>query len=127
MSLHNVRIRLQGFSQRRASKAFFRRPFVVASRRPVISFTFDDFPRSALFTGGAILRHYGATGSYYASLGLVETDTATGRIFAAADLSELVTQGHELGCHTFTHCDSWETPARTFERSVIDNRDALSV
>jgi peptidoglycan/xylan/chitin deacetylase (PgdA/CDA1 family) len=33
---------------------------------PVISFTFDDFPRSALVKAGAILRERGLAGTYYA-------------------------------------------------------------
>jgi glycosyltransferase involved in cell wall biosynthesis len=35
-------------------------------------------------------------------------------------------QGHELGCHTYGHCNSWDTDPQTFEESVIRNREALS-
>ncbi|HTY84388.1 MAG TPA: glycosyltransferase [Silvibacterium sp.] len=91
----------------------------------MISFTFDDFPRSALLNGGAILHRLGVAGTYYASLGLMGKDTPTGRIFEAADLTFLLEQGHELGCHTFSHCDSWNTKTAVFEESIVENRAAL--
>jgi glycosyltransferase involved in cell wall biosynthesis/peptidoglycan/xylan/chitin deacetylase (PgdA/CDA1 family) len=91
----------------------------------LISFTFDDFPRSALLTGGAILNRFGRAGTYYASLGLVGKETPSGQIFFPDDLTTLVEQGHELGCHTFSHCDSWATATKTFENSIVQNRAAL--
>jgi peptidoglycan/xylan/chitin deacetylase (PgdA/CDA1 family) len=91
----------------------------------LVSFTFDDFPVSALVTGGEILQQHGLAGTYYASLGLMGTDTPTGRIFAAGDLEKLVAQGHELGCHTYAHCHAWETPPARFEQSLIENQRAL--
>lgn len=104
---------------------FARRPFTLHSPWPLISFTFDDFPQSALQAGGAILKERGLAGTYYVSLGLLGKDGPTGRIAVADDLTRLVEQGHELGCHTFAHCDSWETPTQAFESSVRENRAAL--
>jgi peptidoglycan/xylan/chitin deacetylase (PgdA/CDA1 family) len=92
----------------------------------VISFTFDDFPRSALINGGAILRERGFTGTYYASFGLMGKDTPTGEIFRRDDLDELVRQGHELACHTFDHYDSWETNPDEFEASIVRNQQAVA-
>jgi peptidoglycan/xylan/chitin deacetylase (PgdA/CDA1 family) len=126
MSLQRSWARLHGYYQRRASSLLFKRPFFIDTPRPVISFTFDDFPESALSAGGAILERYGLTGTYYASLGLMETDAPTGRIFGAADLDRLLQRGHELGCHTFSHSHAWDTPTRTFEQSILQNRLALA-
>ncbi|HEY4282956.1 MAG TPA: polysaccharide deacetylase family protein [Chthoniobacterales bacterium] len=92
---------------------------------PIVSFTFDDFPRSALLMGGKILREHAAIGTYFMSFGLMGKVAPTGEIFSADDLPELIAQGHELGCHTFDHCHSWETPPGEFERSVIRNQEAL--
>jgi peptidoglycan/xylan/chitin deacetylase (PgdA/CDA1 family) len=72
------------------------------------------------------LRHHGCAGTYYASFGLMGRDTSTGRIFEAVDLEALVAQGHELGCHTFDHCHSWDTSPREFEASIRRNRQAIS-
>ena len=89
---------------------------------PVISFTFDDFPRSALMNAGAILRERGLAGTYYASFGLMGRTAPTGEIFTREDLDELIRQGHELACHTFDHCDSWETAPAEFEASILRNQ-----
>ena len=117
--------RIEGFCQRAAALSFFTRPMTVDSQKPIISFTFDDFPRSALLTGGAILERFGLRGTYYASFGLMGQTIATGEIFVPKDLKALVARGHELGCHTFAHCDSWNTTAKEFERSILENQAAL--
>lgn len=111
---------------RRASARFFaKRPFAIATQTPIISFTFDDFPRSALLTGGAILHSFGLAGTYYASLGLMGLQAPTGAIFLPEDLKLLFEQGHELGCHTFSHCHAWDTEPRDFENAIIQNRQVL--
>ena len=114
-----------GFYQRKVASRFIRRPFGINLKKPVISFTFDDFPRSALLTGGAILNQFGVAGTYYASFGLAGQETASGKIFVIDDLTALLEQGHELGCHTYSHCDSWQTPPQVFEKEINANRDAL--
>jgi peptidoglycan/xylan/chitin deacetylase (PgdA/CDA1 family) len=96
-------------------------------KRPLISFTFDDFPRSALLTGGSILRQFGLAGTYYVSLGLAGKQTATGEMFLPEDLRAVLEHGHELGCHTFSHCHSWQTDSQSFEKSVIENQTALNI
>ena len=102
-----------------------RRRVRLQASTPLVSFTFDDFPISALVTGGEILRQHGVLGTYYASLGLMGTDAPTGRIFEAGDIERLVAEGHELGCHTYSHCHAWETQPGVFEQSSIENQRAL--
>jgi len=126
MLLARASDRLQGYIQRRSATLLFRRPLVVQPSRPIVSFTFDDFPRSALLRGGAILKQFGALGTYYASFGLMDQDAPTGRIFGKPDLPVLLDQGHELGCHTYGHCHAWNTSTRVFEKSVLENRRTLA-
>ena len=118
--------RLRGQYQRLTARSFARRPFTISTLTPLISFTFDDFPRSALLTGGAILQSFGLAGTYYASLGLMGREAPTGPIFLSEDLKLLFEQRHELGCHTFGHCHAWDTQPSVFEDAVIQNRQALS-
>lgn len=89
---------------------------------PLISFTFDDFPRSSLEVGGNILRAHGVAGTYYVSLGLLNQHEPTGLMCSSIHLAEVIAQGHELGCHTFDHCDAWETDPGAFEQSIVANR-----
>lgn len=95
------------------------------NERPIVSFTFDDFPRSAYRTGGAILSAHGFRATYYAALGLMGTHEPVGEIFSREDLTNLVGDGHELGCHTFAHCHSSNTAPAAFERSIVDNARCL--
>lgn len=125
MSTPGLIARLIGKYQRTASRLFFKRMIPMRNTQPIISFTFDDFPKSALHVGGEMLRERGLCGTYYASLGLMDQTTPTGLIFSPEDLGLLIRRGHELGCHTFAHCDSWATTPKSFEDSVEDNRLAL--
>ena len=92
------------------------------NREPLISFTFDDFPVSALHTAGSILIEHGLVGTYYSSFGLMGTVAPTGQIFSADDIPILLDAGHELGCH---HYHSYDTSPETFEASIVANRKAL--
>jgi peptidoglycan/xylan/chitin deacetylase (PgdA/CDA1 family) len=118
--------RVQGRYIRTAAHLLFRRPIKIKAQVPYISFTFDDFPRSALLVGGAILKSFGIAGTYYASFGLMGKQAPVGPIFLPEDLRDLQQQGHELGCHTFGHCDAWRTKPAVFEGSIVENRRALN-
>jgi peptidoglycan/xylan/chitin deacetylase (PgdA/CDA1 family) len=105
---------------------FGRRSVRRTNGTPIISFSFDDFPSSALHSGGGILEEHGMAGTYYAALSLMNTDAPAGRIFSEAELHQVLARGHELGCHTFDHCDAWNTDPSTFESSILRNRQALN-
>jgi peptidoglycan/xylan/chitin deacetylase (PgdA/CDA1 family) len=117
--------RVRGHYTRRTSRVFFRRSFTIRPSAPLVSFTFDDFPKSAWTMGGTILRGFGVRGTYYASFGLMDTTTPSGQMFSIEDVKSLLQEGHELGCHTFDHCNSWTTEPMIFEESILRNRRAL--
>jgi hypothetical protein len=102
-----------------------RRTIQIKNDKPFISFTFDDFPRSAFLLGGAILNKYKIRGSYYASFGMMGGKTVLGDIFTEEDVKELTAEGHEIGSHTFDHLNPWETRADIFEESIIRNQKAV--
>jgi peptidoglycan/xylan/chitin deacetylase (PgdA/CDA1 family) len=118
--------KLQGYYQREAVHWLFKRPVSINLKSPLISFTFDDFPRSALLTGGSILNQLGIRGTYYVSLGLLGRYTPTGEMFIGEDLELALKQKHELGCHTFAHCHSWQTRIDQFQSSIMENGIVLN-
>src|SRR6185437_4505492 len=59
----------------------------------VVSFTFDDFPRSAWVSGGAILEQYDRRGTYYAALGMAGTENHLGPMFTPDDLRQAHAHG----------------------------------
>jgi len=82
---------------------FKTRPQTVKLDRAIISFTFDDFPKSAAEVGSAILDKYGFCASYYCCADLAGKTIHGIRQFDIEQLVELVAAGHEVGCHTASH------------------------
>ena len=89
---------------------------------PMISFTFDDFPRSALTVGGRILTDHGWRGTYYGAMGLMGRNSSEGPMFTRADLDDLLTAGHELACHTLDHTSCLAVSAGKFVNGCANNR-----
>ena len=85
-----------------------------------VSFTFDDFPSSALNIGGKIIAEMGATATFYATSG-----PGSEELYSKQDLETLLSQGHELGCHTHSHLRAGYVSGRAFERDVVRNISAL--
>lgn len=108
-----------------SARRFARRPFLVPPGRPIVSFSFDDFPRSAWESGGPILARRGVKATYYTSFGLAGGDGVSGPHFTHEDLRALLAAGHEIGCHTHAHCPGWETTPEEFEASVARNAEQL--
>jgi peptidoglycan/xylan/chitin deacetylase (PgdA/CDA1 family) len=125
MNFTDLEKRMVGRYRRDVSRLFGRRMVPFRFKHPIVSFTFDDFPKTALHAGGAILRKYGAFGTFYAAFGLMGKDSPVGPIFSPDDIKLLLEEGHELGCHTFAHCHAWDTAPAAFEESILENRRAL--
>lgn len=92
----------------------------------VISFTFDDFPKSALTAGGSILERHGARGTYYVASKLAKTEGAVGRSFDVEDIVIAHGNGHEIGCHTYTHLNCAEAKEASLQEEVRANAAALA-
>ena len=95
-------------ARRKALCALARRDVLIRCDRPLITFSFDDFPRTALIVGGSILQNAGVRGTYYVAPGLMNTQNHLGPHFCKEDLLDLLAAGHELASHTYSH-----TSART--------------
>ena len=112
-------------SRRTTVKYFGCRRYKLGNHDPIISFTFDDFPRSALVVGGSILKENAATGTFYVSMGLLGQESNSGRIASLCDIQRLISEGHELGCHTYSHQDGWKVRLQVFKESIAANQKAL--
>jgi peptidoglycan/xylan/chitin deacetylase (PgdA/CDA1 family) len=102
------------------------RPARVAWPNGVISFTFDDVPKSAVAAGGSILERYGARGTYYVSMNLAGTVGSVGPMFDDADIQSAHRSGHEIGCHTHTHLDCCASAKASILAAVRHNAAAVS-
>jgi peptidoglycan/xylan/chitin deacetylase (PgdA/CDA1 family) len=120
-----MRVRLAEKWRRMVVARWGRRDHLLRTNVPYISFTFDDFPRSAFVHGGRILAARGVHGTYFVALKLLDRPSPSGPIASVDDVKTLIREGHELGCHTFDHADGRSTPPAAFERSIVANREAL--
>jgi len=102
------------------------RPAKLAWEGGVVSFTFDDFPKSALTNGGSILANHGLRGTYYTALKLAGTQGNLGRMFDAEDVLAAHAAGHEIACHTYTHLDCCQADAASVVEEVRENGAKLS-
>jgi peptidoglycan/xylan/chitin deacetylase (PgdA/CDA1 family) len=99
---------------------------IVAPDRPVVSFTFDVFPKSALNGADVIESHGGRAGFYAATSFMGKADPPMGEMFDAATLIELATRGHEIGAHTHGHIDCARKKQEAVEKDVAANLVALA-
>lgn len=92
---------------------------------PVVTFTFDDFPETAVTQGAAILEQFNLKGTFYISMGLCGKESSVGRIASMEQIASLIEKGHEIGCHTYSHVDAWVEPHHKFVESMELNKKAL--
>jgi peptidoglycan/xylan/chitin deacetylase (PgdA/CDA1 family) len=100
------------------------RPKRVSPQRPIVTFTFDDFPQSAATIGAPLLEEAGVRGTFYACAQLAGTEGAYGRHFDADDIARLQTAGHEIGCHSFEHLDCAQADVQAITSSLSRNGQA---
>jgi len=105
--------------------ALHRRPALLGQKGPFISFTFDDFPRSAGTVGAAILERYGVRATFYVAMGLMGTTNELGELFEAEDLQSLARRGHELGNHSYSHRKCCEMTSASFQQDIERSKEAM--
>lgn len=93
--------------------------------RPIVSFTFDDFPLSAAAAASSILARHAVRATFYAATGLLGEDHDFWEMAALKDLRILETAGHEIGLHTHSHKRAWEYGAAEFQEDLARNEDAI--
>jgi peptidoglycan/xylan/chitin deacetylase (PgdA/CDA1 family) len=102
-----------------------RRTAALGDLGPVVTFTFDDFPRTALTAGAEIIERFGARATYYVAMGLMDSENRLGEQFHLADLHSLVNRGHEVALHGFKHISARKTSVAEFIGDVTDGKLAI--
>jgi peptidoglycan/xylan/chitin deacetylase (PgdA/CDA1 family) len=70
---------------------------------PSCLYSFDDFPKSAVTNGARLLERRGVTGTFYYCRSFNGRTVDEMDYYNIDDLRRLVSNGHELGCHTASH------------------------
>lgn len=116
---------------------FYESIFAVKRELPqnksVISFTFDDAPVSSFKIGSAILERSNVHGTYYLSGRLATLPISPDRreFISVSDAKTLLQNGHQIGCHTYSHKSLSTLSASEYAADTEHNRafwqDALGV
>ena len=109
----------------RLSRYFCTTPFRLRNERPMVSFTFDDFPDSAAAAGASILDQYSAKATFYVSGSQVGKKSDHWQMVAADKIVELHRLGHEIACHTFSHVRATDLDAKQLATEIAENRRYL--
>jgi peptidoglycan/xylan/chitin deacetylase (PgdA/CDA1 family) len=100
-------------------------PHQLRSDGPMVSFTFDDVPKSAATTGAQLLGEYNAKGTYYVAGGLVDQWSGHWNGASDDDIVRLHQEGHEIACHTFSHLRTTDLNAAEIAAETEKNRRYL--
>ena len=68
----------------------FRNEIQLNLEKPITSFTFDDFPKTAFTNGAEVLEKYNVKGTYYTAFGLMDSVYEIGEACCTKDVKELV-------------------------------------
>lgn len=117
--------KLSNFKRHTITKLMNRTVRQIKIDSPTVSFSFDDFPQTAIDHGAEVLSEKGLRGTFYVSFGLLNLDRNVGTITGLDGIERVISQGHELGCHTFSHEDAWCTSPEEYESSILKNTTIL--
>jgi len=100
---HAIWNRARNAISERVTRNWMPQAVYTTASAPLVSITFDDFPSSAATTGARILREFGMKGTYFVAGGRAGQHLDDLDQFTQDDLVAVAADGHEIGCHTFSH------------------------
>jgi peptidoglycan/xylan/chitin deacetylase (PgdA/CDA1 family) len=100
-------------------------PFQMRNATPMVSFTFDDVPKSAATVGAAILEAHDVRGTYYVIGSQVGTSSPLWDMVDREDVVALHRAGHEIACHTFSHKRACDLDTATLSAEIERNQHYL--
>jgi len=103
MPARNLLAKLTGRFNRASAMLLRTRAVRMVNAQPIVSFTFDDFPKSAVSEAAAMLERRGLAGTFYMSRAFDGATVDGIEYYDSSDLKRLVENGHEIGCHTASH------------------------
>jgi peptidoglycan/xylan/chitin deacetylase (PgdA/CDA1 family) len=108
---------------RESAKYIGKRTGFLPPEKKIVSFTFDDFPLTAIENGARLLEAHKVKGTFYSSLGLAGTNSPVGIIGTQQDMLALSEHGHECGCHTFGHISCAKSSSKVILKDCLRNQN----
>jgi peptidoglycan/xylan/chitin deacetylase (PgdA/CDA1 family) len=98
------------------------RPVEIDRGDKIVTFTFDDVPRSAVVNAAPVLDEHRVRATFYVALGM----SRPGREFLGEeDVRKLAKAGHDIGCHTLTHYSLKRGSAQGLYEDARAGKEAL--
>lgn len=94
--------------------------------RPIVSFSFDDCPRSVIENALPLLEAENWRATFYMACGLCDTINHLGRHMSLKDIQAVHTSGHEIGDHTYDHLDIGNVSLETYLDNIALNQTKLT-
>lgn len=98
----------------------------ISRERAIISFSFDDCPKSGLENGVRVLENQGWQSTIYVACGLFGVENHLGKMMGPEDVKALHVSGHEIGEHTFSHSDAKSMSLEKFTQDIEKNQAVLA-
>ena len=93
--------------------------------QPIVTFSFDDCPRSVLENALPLIEAEAWRSTIYVCLGLCGTTNHLGLHMSEADIVECYNRGHEIGDHTFSHINAKAPSTKDYLANIEKNQQAL--
>jgi peptidoglycan/xylan/chitin deacetylase (PgdA/CDA1 family) len=107
------------------ARIFYKSVKNIGNERKIVSFTFDDVPKSTFENAVPILSKFKLSGTFYVALSLMEGISGKD-LYSRENLQKCIEDGHELGCHSYSHIHFFKTKNTDIIREdLIKNRNIL--
>ncbi len=111
--------------ERKISSFYNAKPHRLVGQKPVVSFTFDDVPASAIQVGARILEQHNAAGTFYLSSCFADEYNLELQQYRTKDIKTLLDGGHEIGCHTHNHSNIQMLSSTEITQDLKHNKSVL--
>lgn len=126
MSIYRPDMSLKAKVKRRLVLYTARRVLKPKLERPIVSFSFDDCPKSVIEHAIKPLAQENWRSTVYIAMGLCDTTNHLGLHMSAADVKALHADGHEIADHTYDHIDAAQHSTSEFITNIDKNQAALN-
>lgn len=94
-------------------------------QKSIISFSFDDCPKSAIETALPIMEAEDWRATIYVACGLCEIENHLGKHMSLSDVVDVHDRGHEIADHTYSHVSPEDVSLRDYLEDIEKNQSAL--
>lgn len=124
--LYQPSVDLRAKLSRRVARLWARDVITPNLDRGLISFTFDDCPRSVVEHALPRLEAHDWRATIYACVGLCGTTNHLGLHMSETDLQDAYQAGHDIADHTFSHLDARQVGREAMLVDIAENKAAFA-